>query len=136
MRSLVLLLLSTLLLFACKKNKKDINPDAPFGDYHYQGITYTLQGDLKRDILDIYLSFHDGDKYDFIQKIPASDNELKMEGQRYYTVGADSIYFHGIEMASSSTVQGYRYTIKGDSMIMIRTVTPSFSRQIRVRRVR
>lgn len=135
MRSLILLLLPTLLLFACKK-KKDANPNFPVSDGHYQGVTYTLQGDLKRDIFDIYLSFHDNDKYDFIQKLPTSSTELKMDGQKYYTVGTDSIYFHGLEPTSSAVVVGYRYTIKGDSLIMIRTVSANFSRQVRVRRVR
>ncbi|MBO9152355.1 hypothetical protein ACFOTA_09070 [Chitinophaga sp. GCM10012297] len=133
MRSLILFVPITLLLFACKKDKKT-RPDGLNGQF--QGVAFTLQNDLKADLTDMYLTFHDGDKFDFIVKLPGSTAELRVEGNLYYTRGSDSVFFHGIEPASSSLVQAYKYQFKGDSLVMIREVSPGYSKQIRLRHVR
>lgn len=122
-----------LLLFACKKDKK-LRPDGLNGQF--QGVTYRQQNDLKADITDMYLTFRDGDKFDFILKLPGTSADLRIEGNTYYTRGADSVFFHGIEPLSSLSVQPYKYQFKGDSLVMVREISAGYSVQIRLRQVR
>ena len=133
MRSLILLVPFMLASFACKKDK-NAHPDGL--NEHFRGEAYTQQNDLKADLTNMYLSFYDGSRFDFVVKSPNSNDEIRIEGNKFYTHGADSIFFYGIEVASSSLIQGYSYKFTGDSLVMIRKISAAHSKQIRLKRTR